>query len=172
MKAFFLQCIAILVITAPSAFGQPSTGLPFDLAYSMSRQQAVEHLHLLHEYEVASGEPDTLAYVTPDPATDTKNGLFLKFSDKGLIEIASMKTGLTKSLFEKYMNSLLALALQWKTTGVETVIEDTEHNFYLYKDFRSYMTISGDLVNGGDDQRSSVSVTFAERNAHDSAKRR
>jgi hypothetical protein len=169
MKASFWSCF-LIVLSASGAVGQARSGLPFDLDYLMSRQQTVAHLHLLDVYKVESGNSNTLAYVLPDPATDTKNGLFFEFKGDRLIEIASMKTGLTSLLFTKYMTGLLSIAEQWKAAGVETIVENKEHCFYQYRDSRSYMTISGGAEEG-DHNKSRVMTTFTERNAHDSAKR-
>ena len=169
MKAPIWSCI-IIVLSASGAVGQAPTGLPLDLDYFMSRQQTVAHLHLLAPYKVESRNPNTLAYVLPDPVTSTKNGLFFEFKGDGLVEIASMKTGLTSLLFTKYMTGLLSIAEQWKAAGVETIVENKEHCFYLYRDRRSYMTISGGYEEGSPD-KSRVTTTFTERNAHDSAKR-
>ena len=86
---------------------QGRTGLPLDLNFAMSKEDVLIHMKALDLYRVESGSKDMIAYVVPDPASNTKNGLFLKFSDEnGLIEIASTKADMSFDLYEDYMKKL------------------------------------------------------------------
>jgi len=77
-----------------------------------------------------------------------------------------MKTGMSKALFESYMSKMLLMAKQWKAEGVETVIEEKDLSYYLYRDRKSYMEISGSAL-AGSDGKFLVTITFTERQAHD-----
>ena len=150
------------LLAATKSMGQPRTGLPLDLDYFMSRAEVVSHLKAFDAYRVESGREDTTAYVTPAPDTDTKNGLFLKFSEDKLMEIASTKIGMSKPMYDSYMSRLLSTAQQWKLQGIETIYEDQRHAYYLFKDNRSYISISGSAASGGNG-KFNVTITFTER---------
>jgi hypothetical protein len=146
---------------------QSRTGLPLDLDYFMSRQQVLSHLKAFDVYRSESGVADTVAYVIPPtPDANTKNGLFLKFSGNKRVEIASMKSDMSKPLHETYMGRLLSEAQQWKTEGAATVQEDKNNYFYLYRDNKSYITISGSAAPGSNGKYS-VKIAFTERRFHD-----
>jgi hypothetical protein len=166
MKTLLRTCVFVALLVSTTAMGQSRTGLPLDLDYFMSRQQVLSHLKLLDMYRVEKANGNTITYVIPAPDTDTKNGLFLKFSEHKLVEIASMKTGMSKALFESYMSKMLLMAKQWKAEGVETVIEEKDLSYYLYRDRKSYMEISGSAL-AGSDGKFLVTITFTERQAHD-----
>jgi hypothetical protein len=162
LKKLLCMGVILTVLTVTTAWGQSRTGMPLDLDYFMSREQVLTHLKLLDTYRVESGKTNSLAYVVPSPDTNTKNGLFLEFSDDKLIEIASMKMGMNKALFEKYVADLISLSEKWKADGVETVIEEKSYCYYLYRDRKSYIEINGDAT-AGRDGKFSVTLTFTER---------
>ena len=58
-------------------------------------------------YRSKDTKPTTIAYVIDAPDTNTKNGLFLKFAGGHLVEIASMKSEMNKTMYDTYMVSLL-----------------------------------------------------------------
>jgi hypothetical protein len=154
-----LTTIAILFSGLILCHAQTRTGLPLDLDYAMSKQQVVNHLKAMDVYRTQSSEPDTIDYVIPDHVTNTKNGLFLKFSEDKLVEIASMKSGMDGALYTTYLSKLLEQAQQWKAMGCETIIEDEGNAFYLYRNLTSYFSISG--------SKSRVTLTFMEKNFHE-----
>ena len=139
------------------------TGLPFDLEYFMTKPDVVNHLKAFAMYRVDTEKEDEIAFVVPDPGTNTKNGMFLEFERGKLVEITSTKSGMKKAQFETYLKQMLSVADKWKTSGASTVFESTTNNFYLYKDERSYMTISG----GDPSEDFSVDVSFTEKEYHE-----
>ena len=62
--------------------------------------------------------------------------------------------------FEAYLQQMLLIAEEWKSAGVTTVVESKINNMYIYKDMRSYMTISGSKT----EDKYQVSVSFTEKN--------
>ncbi len=145
-----------------SAIGQTRTGLPFDLDYFMSKQQVVSYLKAFDMYRIESGKEDTIAYAIDAPDTNTKNGLFLEFKNDKLVEISSMKTEMDEVLYKRYIILLLEVAQQWKASGIEIVREDNVNTYYLYRDNKSYMSISGGFR--GKPGKFNVMTTFSERN--------
>lgn len=147
-----------------AALAAERTGLPFDLEYFMTKPEVVNHLKAFAMYRVNTEKEDEIAFVVPDPGTNTKNGMFLEFERGKLVEITSIKSGMKKAQFETYLKQMLSIADKWKkTSGASTVFESTTNNFYLYKDERSYMTISG----GGPSESFSVDVSFTEKEYHE-----
>jgi len=163
--------LARTLLVTTNAVDQTRTGLPLDLDYSMSSQQVLSHLKLLDMYRVESGKEDAITYITPAPDTDTKNGLFLQFKNDKLVEIASMKTEMDEALYNRYVSRLLEVTQQWKSQGVESVYESKASSYYLYRDNRSYMTISGGTVTGKTG-RFSVTTTFSEKRFFEDSPRR
>lgn len=149
--------------------GAQESGLPLGLDYSMSRAQVLAHTKLMASYRVKDTKPNTIAFVVAAPDTNTKNGLFLDFVRDRLVEIASMKSEMNKAMYDTYMESLLSQANKWKAAGVETVWEDKNNSTYLYKDDKSYITISGGAL-FKDKNKFSVTITFTDHQHHDRKK--
>lgn len=140
---------------------QSYSGLPLDLRYGMSRAETQAHMKLMRQYEVPPPNAGELAYVVPDPGSSSKNGLFLKFDGEKLVEIASMKTGMTQPMYDKYMESLRTKTKEWIGQGMTAVLEDRRNAFYLYKDERSYVSVSG-TSSADKSPMKSVTLTFSE----------
>lgn len=137
------------------------TGLPFDLDYAMSEQQTLDQLRALDMYRI-DGKPGELTYVIEDQDTATKNGLFIVFEENKLVEISSMKTDMDKALHDRYMKEMTEVGRQWQMLGCELLVKNESNHFYLYRDMRSYMTISGSPVPNVNDKYS-TSVSFEEK---------
>jgi len=123
----------------------------------------MSHLNLIAMYQVDSNAENLLAFVIPDPATKTKNGLFIEFDNGKLVEITSSKSGMNKQLYSEYLNNLLVNAERWKASGVSVVLESKENSLYVYKDQRSYMTIGGGKLSN----KYFVDISFTEKQYHE-----
>jgi hypothetical protein len=122
------------------------TGLPLDLDYLMPKDAVLQHLKLIDVFRVDSGKPEELAYVVPNPDSNTKNALFVTFDNDKLVRITDMKTDMSKPMLDSYMQKLKDIANQWKTKGATAVFEKDADMYYLYTDNRSYMSISGSAL--------------------------
>ena len=162
VKARIVLVFIACSLLASFALGQGRTGLPLDLDYGMSRDQALNHLKALDMYRIGSSDNDTIAYVVPAPDSNTKNGFFLEFDNGLLVEIAAMETEMNHQLYESYMKSLLEQAKTWKDAGMEAVIEDKGNALYQYMDNRSIVGISGSPMLPSKDKYS-VQITFTEK---------
>jgi hypothetical protein len=139
------------------------TGLPLDLNYYMTKDAVLQQLKLIDQFRVDSKDANQLAYVVPNPDSNTKNALFVTFDNDKLVRIADMKSGMSKPMFDSYMQQLKGIASQWKAKGAATVFEKETDMYYVYKDVRSYMSISGTLL-GNKSGLYSVTVEFTEQN--------
>jgi len=159
----------------PLDYGIDSRGigtetLPFSLKYFMTKAQVENLLGAFSAGRIDSGDPDVLAYSVPDQLTGTTNALMLVFSAKGLVEISSMKRSMSKPMYEKYLGEMREQASAWRASGMNTVMEDDSNAFYLYKDSRSYVEVTGTTqVSSANDYR--VTVTFSEATHFDKDKR-
>lgn len=115
----------------------------------------------LQQHQMPPSGTDEFVYVTQDPASSSKNALFLKFSSDKLVEIVSMKTEMPQALYGKYMEGLLTKSKEWVALGMKVVMEDRLNAFYLYKDDRTYVSISGTSVANTSPVKS-VTVTYSE----------
>ncbi|NOZ10042.1 MAG: hypothetical protein GXP09_03185 [Gammaproteobacteria bacterium] len=167
MKVFTF--IAILGAFVASAHAQSPSGLPMGLDYGMPKADVLAHMKAMASYRVQDTKPTTIVYVVPAPDTNTKNGLFLDFAGDRLVEIASMKSEMNKAMYNTYMASLLGQANKWKAAGVETIFEDKSNSMYLYRDHRSYITISGSALSE-DRNKFSVTITFTDQKYQDRKK--
>jgi hypothetical protein len=138
------------------------TGLPLDLSYFMSRDAVLQQLKLIDRFLVDSRDANQLAYVVPNPDSNTKSALFLTFDNDTLVCISDIKSDMSKPMFDSYMQKLKATAEQWKAKGAKTVFEKDADMKYLYKDVRSYMCISGSALEKKPGLYM-VSVSFTER---------
>jgi hypothetical protein len=152
---------ATLVLTLGLANAESPSGLPFDLKYGMSRAETQAHMKAMEQYRAASGSSNELTYVVPDPMSGSKNGLLIKFDTDKLVEIASMKSGMSPDAYSKYLAALLAKTKEWSRQGMTTVMEDSANAFYLYRDDRSYVSVSG-ISNVDKAPSKSVTLTFTE----------
>lgn len=166
MKAIAFVVIIVAMVAGASASDQSSTGLPLGLEYSMSKAEVLAHTKVMASYRIQDTDPAAISYVIPAPDTNTKNGLFLKFAGDRLVEIASMKSEMNKAMYDTYMASLLSQANKWKAAGVETVWEDTSNSIYLYRDEKSYISISGTALSKAKN-KFSVTITFIDRKHKD-----
>ena len=155
--AQFLKVAGVLAM-ASVAFAQPRTGLPFDLDYLMSKQEVLTHMKAMAMYRVDSGNVNEIAYVIAAQDTNTKNGLVLEFSGDKLVEISSMKAEMNQQMYDRYLKELLSQASIWKAAGMDAVMEDQANAFYLYKDLKSYVSISG---NKGGNSKDKYMVTIS-----------
>lgn len=149
---------AFLVIFLGQASATDYNSLPFQLRYFMTSNETTQHMRVLAQYQVDSEDDQIMAFVVPDPATETKTALFLRFSDDQLVGITSGRYGMSEQLFENYMRQLRSVANGWKTLGVETVVESAANNIFVYKDRISYITISGARYTDG----YQAEISFAE----------
>lgn len=130
------------------------------LSYSMSKSDVKSHLKAMATYEIDTGDENRVAYITPDIIKKTETALFLQFDRGKLVEIASGKYEMDIDEFEAYLEKMLLIAEEWKSAGVTTVVESKTNNMYIYKDMRSYITISGSAKL----DKYSVSISFTEKN--------
>jgi hypothetical protein len=138
------------------------TGLPLDLNYYMSKDAVLQQLKLIDQFRVDSKDINQLAYVVPNPDSNTKNALFVTFDNDKLVRITDMKSDMSKPMFDSYMQQLKGVANQWKAKGATIVFEKDADMYYVYRDIRSYMSISGAPL----DKKPglySVTVEFTER---------
>jgi hypothetical protein len=138
------------------------TGLPLDLDYLMPKDAVLQHLKLIDVFRVDSENPCELAYVVPNPDSNTKNALFVTFDDDKLVRIADVKSGMNKAMFDSYMLQLKGIASKWKASGCTPVFENEKDMYYVYKDMRSYMSISGAALRTQPDLYS-VTVEYTEK---------
>jgi len=163
MKTKILIALVALLTSAGGSLSQGRTGLPFDLAYSMSKEQAVARLKSLESKRIQNASKDTIAYAVPDPATDTVDGLFLNFSADKLVEITTTKYNMNSSLYQHYMVDLLDQAKSWVEQGMEVIVEDENYNYYAYKDNRTVVSISGSAM-PNESGKFQASMIFTEPN--------
>ena len=122
------------------------TGLPMDLNYFMSKDAVLQHLKLIDQFRVDSKDINQLAYVVPNPDSNTKSALFVTFDNDKLVQIMDVKSDMDKPMFDTYMIKLKDIANQWKAKGASIVFEKDADMYYVYKDVRSYMSISGSAL--------------------------
>jgi hypothetical protein len=115
----------------------------------------------MEQYRVPPPSANELAYVAPDSMSSTKNGLFVKFERDKLVEISSMKTGMSQEAYNKYMDALVAKTKEWINLGMKQVMADKLNAFYLYQDDRSYVSVSGTSV-ADKSATKSVTLTYSE----------
>ena len=163
MNTKILIALVALLTSAGEALCQGGTGLPFDLAYSMSKEEAVARLKSLESKRIQNESTDTIAYAVPDPATDTVNGLFLNFSADKLVEITTTKYNMNSVLYQNYMADLLDQAKSWVEQGMEVIVEDENDNYYVYKDKRTVVSISGSPM-PNQTEKFQASMIFTEPN--------
>ena len=138
------------------------TGLPLDLNYYLSKDAVLQQLKLIDHFRVDSKDINQLAYVVPNPDSNTKNALFVTFDNDKLVRITDMKSDMSKLMFDSYMQQLKGVANQWKAKGAVIVFEKNADMYYVYRDVRSYMSIAGAAL----DKKPglySVTVEFTER---------
>jgi hypothetical protein len=152
----------IQFVLSATASAQADTGLPYGLDYLMSKAQVATQLSAMAAYRVESGDPNTVAYVIPAPDTNTKNGLFLEFNGNELVEISSTKSSMDRALYDRYLDTMLAQAKQWIAAAMSSAMEDKLNTFYLYRDLKSYVSISGSRDAKARD-KFSVSISFMEK---------
>jgi hypothetical protein len=163
MNTKILIALVALLTSAGGSLCQEGTGLPFDLTYSMSKEQAVARLKSLDPKRIQNASKDTIAYAVPDPATDTVNGLFLNFSADKLVEITTTKYNMNSTLYQHYMADLLDQAKFWVEQGMEVIVEDENDNYYAYKDNRTVVSISGSAM-PNESGKFQASMIFTEPN--------
>jgi hypothetical protein len=139
------------------------TGLPLDLNYYMSKDSVLKQLKLIDQFRVDSKDLNQLAYVVPNPDSDTKNALFVTFDNDKLVRISDVKSNMNKPMFDSYMRQLKGIADQWKAKGAAIVFEKNDDMYYVYKDIRSYMSISGAALDKSPGLYM-VTVDFTEKN--------
>jgi hypothetical protein len=157
LSSFIITCLAF----CSNVWAQTLTGLPLGLDYSMTKPQVLEQLKAFTSYRVTDVDANTIAFVVPAPDTNTKNALFLKFSNNHLVEISSTKAGMTSALHASYIEQLKKTARKWKDEGALVLHEDNVGLSYVYKDVRSVMLIQGTPDSTASNY--SASVTFYDR---------
>ena len=160
-RAREIMRLSALFLALSIGSSEAQTGLPFGLNFGMSRAAAKAQLAAFAAYTTDSHDPHVLAYVLLAPDTDTKNGLFLTFDADKLVEFASTKTDMAFDLYRKYLNGLLAQAKAWKAAGMTPVLENSENNFYAYKDDKTVASVSGS--NMSKSKQFEVTVSFTEK---------
>jgi hypothetical protein len=70
---------------------------------------------------------------------------------------------MNKPMFDSYMRQLKGIADQWKAKGAAIVFEKNDDMYYVYKDIRSYMSISGAALDKSPGLYM-VTVDFTEKN--------
>ena len=127
----------------------------------MTKVQVLDQLKAFNSYRVPDVDANTIAYVVPVPDTNTKNALFLQFSNNHLVEISSEKKGMTSTLHASYIEQLKKTAKKWKDAGASVLHEDDIGMSYVYKDDRSFMIIQG--TPSASSSQFSTSVTFYDK---------
>ncbi|MEQ9487633.1 MAG: hypothetical protein RIM72_01430 [Alphaproteobacteria bacterium] len=133
--------------TVQLAQGKPATSpadyLPLGLQYMMQKDEVSNLLRAFGQYQIDTVDRHMLAYIIPDPATDSKTGLFLQFYNGGLVQVTSGRYEMTKVLYDVYFPKILATRDRLKQLGVTTLSEVPADAFYAYSDDISYIIISG-----------------------------
>lgn len=160
-KHLFLPVSLLLVVTA--AWAQSQSTLPLGLRFGISKAQSKTQLVALDEFFMGDTSPSEIAYVMPDGMSKTKNGIFLQFSKSGLVEIASAKSNMDKTLYDKYLKTMRDQASKWVSQGVARIQEDVGNALFMYRDDNSFITISGLLPQPPGTATGTVSITFTER---------
>lgn len=157
LPAAFLVFVLVLVCSAAARAATPQPYLPLGLRFGMSSEQAQAQMETLASYKVPSSAGE-LAYVVQDAGEKTRTGLFLEFDDGSLVEVESMKAGLTGDRFDTYKANLLATANAWLSQGAVVVMADKNNGLWIYQDGATYMQINEEKGSSP-----SLSVAFIER---------
>jgi hypothetical protein len=171
VSRFVAVAFALAVAWAGTSSAHGQSNLPLGLRFGMSQDQARTHLVAAAAYATKTNRSNELAYVVPEPSTNTRNGLFLKFENSALVEIASAKSEMDEVLYRSYLSRIRSEAERWVNQGAQVVFEDNLNSFYVYHDAHSFITISGAFrqqPNG----KSMVTITFTESRYHEARERK